>query len=246
MNLKTCPKCGYVRQDDDAAPLYECPACGVVYAKYLSAQAAQRRAVEVEADRSAKDAGEAKKLTPAQKGDPTLADGPAREALLTACRTCGGRVAREAKSCPHCGQRKPVVKSPEGRGKKAVRGWIKWAGVAAGGLIVLSVLLGDPEKPQRPFPVRMNFGPVAAYTGTPESIKTAIAYASMLGRAGACGVDVSKAARAVGQWMSDAGPAVVMVTAERMESEARLQHTGETPDSCFDVIESVSKVTWPE
>lgn len=29
----TCPKCGYVRKTDDAAPDYECPQCGVIYAK---------------------------------------------------------------------------------------------------------------------------------------------------------------------------------------------------------------------
>ena len=30
---KQCPKCGYVRQPSDMAPDYECPNCGVVYAK---------------------------------------------------------------------------------------------------------------------------------------------------------------------------------------------------------------------
>ena len=30
---KTCVKCGYVRQAGDAAPDYECPKCGVIYAK---------------------------------------------------------------------------------------------------------------------------------------------------------------------------------------------------------------------
>lgn len=32
--MKTCPKCGYTRQPEDAAPEYECPRCGIVYAKY--------------------------------------------------------------------------------------------------------------------------------------------------------------------------------------------------------------------
>lgn len=31
--MKTCPKCGYVRQPQDEAPDYECPKCGVIYAK---------------------------------------------------------------------------------------------------------------------------------------------------------------------------------------------------------------------
>lgn len=29
-----CPKCAYVRQITDAGPSYECPNCGIVYAKY--------------------------------------------------------------------------------------------------------------------------------------------------------------------------------------------------------------------
>lgn len=31
--MTTCPKCGYVRQASDPAPDYECPKCGVIYAK---------------------------------------------------------------------------------------------------------------------------------------------------------------------------------------------------------------------
>lgn len=29
-----CPKCGYGRKTTDSAPDYECPSCGIVYAKY--------------------------------------------------------------------------------------------------------------------------------------------------------------------------------------------------------------------
>lgn len=32
--MTTCPKCNYTRQPGDQAPDYECPQCGVVYAKY--------------------------------------------------------------------------------------------------------------------------------------------------------------------------------------------------------------------
>ena len=31
-----CPKCGYTRKKSDYAPDYECPACGIVYRKYLT------------------------------------------------------------------------------------------------------------------------------------------------------------------------------------------------------------------
>lgn len=30
----TCPKCAYVRQPTDTAPDYECPKCGIIYAKF--------------------------------------------------------------------------------------------------------------------------------------------------------------------------------------------------------------------
>jgi len=31
---KKCPKCGYERQQDEDTPSYECPSCGIIYAKY--------------------------------------------------------------------------------------------------------------------------------------------------------------------------------------------------------------------
>lgn len=31
--LTNCPKCGYARRSSDTAPAYECPKCGVIYAK---------------------------------------------------------------------------------------------------------------------------------------------------------------------------------------------------------------------
>lgn len=39
MAATKCPKCQYVRQPTDTTPDYECPACGVVYAKVLAALA---------------------------------------------------------------------------------------------------------------------------------------------------------------------------------------------------------------
>ena len=47
----SCVKCGYVRQPADSAPDYECPRCGVVYAKAEVAMRAQERARDVEARR---------------------------------------------------------------------------------------------------------------------------------------------------------------------------------------------------
>ena len=32
--MQTCPKCGYLRSAADTAPDWECPACGIAYAKF--------------------------------------------------------------------------------------------------------------------------------------------------------------------------------------------------------------------
>ncbi|MBK7331227.1 MAG: hypothetical protein IPI87_01980 [Betaproteobacteria bacterium] len=48
---KSCVKCGYVRQPADSAPDYECPRCGVVYAKAEAARRAQERSRDIEAGR---------------------------------------------------------------------------------------------------------------------------------------------------------------------------------------------------
>lgn len=41
----TCPKCQYVRQPSDTAPDYECPRCGIIYAKYDPGAEARRQAL---------------------------------------------------------------------------------------------------------------------------------------------------------------------------------------------------------
>lgn len=40
ITMKVCPKCGYARSPNDTAPGYECPKCGIVYEKFLSASKA--------------------------------------------------------------------------------------------------------------------------------------------------------------------------------------------------------------
>lgn len=60
--MTKCPKCGYVRKPEDQAPDYECPKCGVIYAKYrpeqelppeikarLAREAARRKAIQADA-----------------------------------------------------------------------------------------------------------------------------------------------------------------------------------------------------
>lgn len=41
MSSITCPKCGYARKPEDAAPEWQCPACGVAYKKFRDAAAAR-------------------------------------------------------------------------------------------------------------------------------------------------------------------------------------------------------------
>lgn len=38
-----CPKCHYTRQPLDTAPGYQCPSCGVVYAKFTNTEALRQR-----------------------------------------------------------------------------------------------------------------------------------------------------------------------------------------------------------
>lgn len=41
--MTICPKCSYERRATDSGPAYECPSCGVVYAKYDAAAELQRQ-----------------------------------------------------------------------------------------------------------------------------------------------------------------------------------------------------------
>ena len=43
---KTCPKCGYERRPQDAAPETECPACGLVFSKWLKSLVADHELEE--------------------------------------------------------------------------------------------------------------------------------------------------------------------------------------------------------
>lgn len=57
-----CPKCGHKRRPTDTAPDYECPRCGIVYAKYLEALHEKAAA----ADRSPAEQQKQGALTPGQ------------------------------------------------------------------------------------------------------------------------------------------------------------------------------------
>lgn len=53
MNIKKCPKCGHDRAPDTEVPDYECPACGIIYAKFLQATANR----SVKGDQRPRDSG---------------------------------------------------------------------------------------------------------------------------------------------------------------------------------------------
>ena len=46
--MQTCPKCQYVRKPSDAAPDWQCPSCGIVYAKFGTAPHGNAHNLEAE------------------------------------------------------------------------------------------------------------------------------------------------------------------------------------------------------
>lgn len=85
-----CPKCGYERQAGETTPDYECPKCGVIYAKYAEAerqravQAEQAKAKAVQDEKNATIA-QAKKAAAAQRA----AEIPAKTLICTSCGAVG-------------------------------------------------------------------------------------------------------------------------------------------------------------
>lgn len=90
-----CPKCSYIRKPDDQGPDYECPKCGVIYAKYNAAVDAQREALEVrvrERAQQAKAAAERMEVA-AQRASEKKASSAHRAATISPkdwiCTACG-------------------------------------------------------------------------------------------------------------------------------------------------------------
>ncbi len=121
-----CPKCHYVRGPEDTAPDYECPRCGVVYAKAKQ---------QIDLERVREDVR--------RKTEETQ-----RRAALGECVDCGGLVSPRAVICPHCGR-------PFGDGVQAVSVvdvgmpfdsmvmfLIKWALAALPAALIIAVLYG--------------------------------------------------------------------------------------------------------
>jgi DNA-directed RNA polymerase subunit RPC12/RpoP len=81
---KKCIKCGYVRDDeiDKNTPDYECPRCGVIYAK------------------AKKKPSQSPKASPEP---PPIEVAPAPNKNLIPCPECNSLISKKAKFCPNCG-----------------------------------------------------------------------------------------------------------------------------------------------
>lgn len=87
-----CPKCAYSRKSSDSAPPGECPSCGVVFDEFLTGKRPSNSSAQVS-------------IAPESRSESNT-----KSPNLTTCPTCGGRVATNAKVCPHCGQANPAPK----------------------------------------------------------------------------------------------------------------------------------------
>lgn len=91
---RTCPKCHYVRRPGDTAPDYECPSCGIVYAKFVPRPDPPPRPVPPP---------EPPPEPPPSPHPYYLDSEPPSPSGLMACDDCGGKISKRAVTCPHCG-----------------------------------------------------------------------------------------------------------------------------------------------
>jgi hypothetical protein len=111
MSVMTCPKCQVIWPADKPLPITDCPACGVVFSKFHAAQAQKKAQAAAQAERDSQ--AERKRVEAAVSAERKAAAAQAvpqeeRNPNLAACAACGGKVARGAKTCPHCGAPGPA------------------------------------------------------------------------------------------------------------------------------------------
>lgn len=87
---------------------------------------------------------------------------------------------------------------------------------------------------------------------TASDIDKMTTYATILGRAVACGQDVEAPMRRVGKWMDRKFPpgtedqqTYLPVFIEGIQYHAQMQKNGKSPDSCVAVARVFNKMPWP-
>lgn len=156
-----CPKCGYSRKPTDSTPKGECPACGVVFAEFLS--------VSSHGPKPSPDGLIASARTP--KAVPAMEAAPdhrnQRTKLLkdqtTACPACIGTVAFGVKACPHCGREDPAPLPQPAKKAKSPRQRNLLIALGAAFLIFSAVMSRDGGN-QQSTPAVSNVTPAVLHT----------------------------------------------------------------------------------
>ncbi|MFZ5586108.1 MAG: hypothetical protein ACOZHQ_09285 [Thermodesulfobacteriota bacterium] len=89
-----------------------------------------------------------------------------------------------------------------------------------------------------------------AFAADPAVIDQVTSYATMIGRASACGCDTDRATSRVGGWLdrSFSGQEkgfYMRILTTGMYNAAKAQADGRSPDSCATVCREMGKVNWP-
>jgi len=108
---KTCPKCGYTRDGTDRAPEYECPNCGVVYAKVEKSISNTNQATEDHTHKNCPYCGEqilsvAIKCKHCQSDLSNKKNAHDNNSNIE-CNKCKKTISTNASKCPHCGAINP-------------------------------------------------------------------------------------------------------------------------------------------
>ena len=95
-------------------------------------------------------------------------------------------------------------------------------------------------------------GTKASYAASDEDMDKLTTYATVIGRAIACGADVTSAMHRIGSWMDVKFPPgskdqkmYLPVFMAGVKYHAEQQHNGESPDSCAEVLRVFADFPWP-
>jgi len=93
-------------------------------------------------------------------------------------------------------------------------------------------------------------GAEPVYAASDADIDRLTTYATILGRATACGIDVDGPSRRVGRWIDNTftgqeRAAYLNVFIEGMYWNAQRQASGQSPDTCADVTRVMRTMAWP-